>query len=352
MPQQIEFTIRSDASNNNMLRVNLTMPATSISLCATTPTVLDSSQDPCATFLVDLSLGMGIQISDTPGRLLTVTTANITTDQLSEVQDPNLPTEIVQGLGAVYTYLGGPDYQATLVKAIDTNRINVTSQFQKPINQLNATIGGYEQSALTDINQLLQPAASIDRLVHLGLVVQPSGSGQTLGHPARTAHLGRESQLRRHDPWWQVLRHAHSSTRASSLRPHLALIWISTRKSKVKCKPVRVRLHPSMGLQTRLLWQQCTPARTQPGLPRPTGPAAREPHMHLYPQQPGPGLSQHIEFQQLPIQGERAGADHHQSGNSAQPLVQPRHRRAERSRDFDRNCGRVAADQHLSASGK
>jgi hypothetical protein len=75
LPQQIEFTIRSDASNNNMLRVNFTMPATSISLCATTPTVLDSSQDPCATFLVDLSLGMGIQISDAPGQLLTVTTA-------------------------------------------------------------------------------------------------------------------------------------------------------------------------------------------------------------------------------------------------------------------------------------
>ena len=179
LPQQIEFTIRSDASNNNMLRVNLTMPATSISLCATTPTVLDSSQDPCATFLVDLSLGMGIQISDTPGQLLTVTTANITTTNF-RVQDPNLPTEIVQGLGAVYTYLGGPDYQATLVKAIDTNRINVTSQFQKPINQLNATIGGYELRALTAINQLLQPAASIDQLVHLGLVVQPSGSGQTL----------------------------------------------------------------------------------------------------------------------------------------------------------------------------
>jgi hypothetical protein len=179
LPQQIEFTIRSDASNNNMLRVNFTMPAASISLCATTPTVLDSSQDPCATFLVDLSLGMGIQISDTPGQLLTVTTANITTTNF-RVQDPNLPTEIVQGLGAVYAYLGGPDYQATLVKAIDTNRINVTSQFQKPINQLNATIGGYEQRALTGINQLLQPAASIDRLVHLGLVVQPSGSGQTL----------------------------------------------------------------------------------------------------------------------------------------------------------------------------
>lgn len=162
-----------------MLRVNFTLPATSISLCATTPTVLDSSQDPCATFLVDLSLGMGIQISDTPGRLLTVTTANITTTNF-RVQDQNLPTQIIQGLAAVYAYLGGPNYQATLVKAIDSNRINVTSQFQNPINQLNATIGGYEQTALASINQLLQPAASIDRLVHLGLVVQPSGSGQTL----------------------------------------------------------------------------------------------------------------------------------------------------------------------------
>ena len=179
LPAQVEFTIKSDAQNNNMLRVNFTLPASSISLCATTPTVLDSSQDPCATLLVDLSLGMGIQISDTPGRLLTITTANITTTNF-RAQDPNLTTEIVQGLGAVYAYLGGPNYQATLVKAIDTNRVNVTSQLQKPIDQLNATIGGYEQGALTSINQLLQPAASIDRLVHLALVVQPSGSGQTL----------------------------------------------------------------------------------------------------------------------------------------------------------------------------
>jgi hypothetical protein len=179
LPAQVEFTIKSDGPNNNMLRVNFTMPAASISLCATTPTLLDSSQDPCATLLVDLSLGMGIQISDTPGRLLTVTTANITTTNF-RAQDQNLPTQIIQGLGAVYAYLGGPDYQATLVKAIDTNRVDVTSQFQKPVNQLNAMIGGYEQSALTSINQLLQPAASIDRLVHLGLVVQPSGGGQTL----------------------------------------------------------------------------------------------------------------------------------------------------------------------------
>ena len=74
--------------------------------------------------------------------------------------------------------------------------------------------------------------------------------------------------------------------------------------------------------------------------------------MYVYPQQPSPWLSQHLEFQQLHVQGDRAGPDRHPSGNSAQPLVEPRHRRTQRSRDFHRNCGRVDAGQLFPASAK
>jgi hypothetical protein len=177
LPEHPEFTIRSDGAN--MLRVNFIVPGTTISLCATTPTPVGQYGDPCATFSVDVALGMGIQISDVPGKTLTVTTANVTTSNF-KVLDPNLPTEIVQGLAAVYAYLGGPNYQATLVHAIDTNKINVTAQLQAPVSKLDGMIQGYEQTAQTAINQLLQPAASIDRLLHVIVAVQSSGSGQTL----------------------------------------------------------------------------------------------------------------------------------------------------------------------------
>ena len=178
LPPQVDFTLVPEGAN--AFRANFQVPGSTISLCSTTPTAAGQYADPCVDLAVDVVFSLSLQISDVPGQLLNVTAANISLSNF-QYSKGNWSTDVALGISEIVNFLGGPDYAALLVNTIDSTNVSVKKDIQtKALNPLNATLGRYEQSALTGINQQLQPAVSITRLVHLAVWAQNQQNSQTL----------------------------------------------------------------------------------------------------------------------------------------------------------------------------
>lgn len=178
LPPQVDFTLVPEGTN--AFRANFQVPGGTISLCSTTPTAAGQYADPCVDLTVDVAFSLSLQISDVPGQLLNVSAAHISLSNF-KYSKGNWSTDVALGITEIVNFLGGPDYPALLVKTIDSTNVNVKKDIQaKAINPLNFTLGRLEQSALTSINQQLQPAASITRLVHLAVWAQNQQNSRTL----------------------------------------------------------------------------------------------------------------------------------------------------------------------------
>jgi hypothetical protein len=178
LPAQVDFTLVPEGAN--AFRANFQVPGSTISLCSTTPTVAGQYADPCVDLAVDVIFSLSLQISDVPGQIMNVTAANVSLSNFKYSQG-NWSTDVALGISEIVNFLGGPDYQALLVNTIDSTNVSVKKDIQaKAINPLNVALGSYEQSALTAINQQLQPAASISRLIHLAVWAQNQQNSQTL----------------------------------------------------------------------------------------------------------------------------------------------------------------------------
>lgn len=177
LPAQPDLTLIPEGPN--AFAANFHVPGSSISLCSTTPTPAGSEGDPCATLYVDVYLSVAVKITDTPGQLLQITGASVSLNQF-HYDNLNAPAKVAAAIADVLHFFGGPDYQALLVKTIDTQQLDVTSSLQAPIKLVNSRLATYEQVALNDVNQLLRPAASFDRLIHIGVWQHNTSTQQML----------------------------------------------------------------------------------------------------------------------------------------------------------------------------
>jgi hypothetical protein len=155
------------------------IPGSTIALCATTPSFAGKYADPCATFTVDMTLNVGMQIGDTPGHMIQVTSATVSLSNF-HYGNENFPAEVAVVVSDIVKFFGGPDYQAMLVNTINSQRQSVTAMLQKPIDQFDAQVEAYEQTALRNINQQIGPAGSFDRLMHLAVWARSSPNSQML----------------------------------------------------------------------------------------------------------------------------------------------------------------------------
>lgn len=178
LPTQVDFKLVAEGPN--AFRANFQVPGSSISLCTTTNSVAGQYADPCVDLAVDVAFTLSLKISDVPGQLLSVTGANISLSNFKFSQG-NWSTDVALGINQIVSFLGGPNYAQMLVNTIDSTNVNVKADIQaRAINPLNATLGRYEQSALAAINQQLQPAVSVSRLIHLAVWAQNQQNSQTL----------------------------------------------------------------------------------------------------------------------------------------------------------------------------
>lgn len=155
------------------------IPGSTIGLCATTPSFAGKYADPCATFTVDMTLNVGMQIGDTPGHMIQVTSATVSLSNF-HYGNENFPAEVAVVVSDIVKFFGGPDYQAMLVSTVNSQRQSVTAMLQKPIDQLDAQVEAYEQTALRNINQQIASAGSFDRLMHLAVWARSSPNSQML----------------------------------------------------------------------------------------------------------------------------------------------------------------------------
>jgi hypothetical protein len=163
----------------NTFRAEFFIPSSSISLCSTTPS-LARQLDPCVDLAVDVTFSLGLQISDVPGQLLKVNGATVSLSNF-KYSKANLTTDVALVVSEIIDFLGGPNFTAMIVHTVDTTSIKVSDQIQThAINGLNSIVNKYEQTALTAINQQLQPYASVSRLVHLAVWAQNPQSAQNL----------------------------------------------------------------------------------------------------------------------------------------------------------------------------
>ena len=177
LPAQPDLTLVPQGPN--AFEANFHVPGSSISLCSTTPTPVGQEGDPCATFYVDVYLSVAVKITDTPGQLLQVTGAGVSLSQF-HYNNLNPPAQVAAAIADLLHFFGGPDYQALLVKTIDSQQLDVKDSLQAPIKLVNSRLAAYEQVALNDVNQLLKPAASFDRLIHIGVWARNTSTQQTL----------------------------------------------------------------------------------------------------------------------------------------------------------------------------
>ncbi|HEY4215259.1 MAG TPA: hypothetical protein VGM84_27560 [Steroidobacteraceae bacterium] len=155
------------------------LPGSSISFCATTPSFAGKYADPCVTFTVDMTVNVGMQIGDTPGHMIQVTNATVSLSNF-HYGNENFPAEVAVVVSDILKFLGGPDYQAMLAKTVNSQRQSVLPMLQKPIDTLDGQIEAYEQTALRNINQQLGSAGSFDRLMHLAVWARNSPNSQML----------------------------------------------------------------------------------------------------------------------------------------------------------------------------
>jgi hypothetical protein len=178
LPAQVNFTLVPSGANG--FRANFQVPGSTISLCSTTPTVAGQYADPCIDLAVDVVFSLSLQISDTPNQLLTVTGANISLSNFKFSQG-NWSTDVALAINQIVSFLGGPNYAAMMVKTIDSTSVSVKQNIQaQAIKPLDDTLGGYEQTALAAINQQLQPAVTVTRLIHTAVWAQNQQNAQML----------------------------------------------------------------------------------------------------------------------------------------------------------------------------
>jgi hypothetical protein len=178
LPAQADFTLVPEGAD--AFRANFQVPGSTISLCSTTPSVAGQYADPCVDLAVDVVFTLSLKISDVPGQLLIVSAADISLSNFKYSQG-NWSTDLALAISEIVNYLGGPDYQALLVNTIDGTNVSVKNDIQtRAIAPLNATLARYEQSALAAINQQLQPAVSVSRLIHLAVWAQNQQDSQAL----------------------------------------------------------------------------------------------------------------------------------------------------------------------------
>ena len=155
------------------------LPGSTLSFCATTPSFAGKYADPCATFTVDMTVNVGMQIGDTPGHMIQVTNATVSLSNF-HYGNENFPAEVAVLVSDILKVLGGPDYQAMLAKTVDSQRVSVLAMLQKPIDALDGQIEAYEQTALRNINQQLGSAGAFDRLMHLAVWARNAPNSQML----------------------------------------------------------------------------------------------------------------------------------------------------------------------------
>jgi hypothetical protein len=177
LPAQADLQLVPEGTN--AFEANLHVPASTISFCATTPSKVGKEGDPCATFTVDVTLGMAIKIGDNSSRMLQITGASVSLSQFG-YNNENLSSQVLEALADVVHFFGGPDYQALLVKTVDSQRVSVTNSLQKPVDQLNGQLASYQQTALNDINQGLKGVGAFSQLMHVGVWARSSPSQQYL----------------------------------------------------------------------------------------------------------------------------------------------------------------------------
>lgn len=177
LPTQVDFTLVPEGTN--MFRADFRVPGSTISLCSTTPS-LARPEDPCIDLSADIIFSLSLQISDVPNQLLNVTAASVSFSNF-QYSKGNWVTDVALVVSDVVNFFGGPDYTALIVRTIDNTSVPVKTTIQnKAIAPLDATLGRYEQTALTAINQQLQPGVSVSRLIHLAVWAQNQPNSKTL----------------------------------------------------------------------------------------------------------------------------------------------------------------------------
>jgi hypothetical protein len=202
LPEKVDLTLTPQGGSG--FTVDFHVPASSISLCSTTPSAQFAGvtfgagkyADPCATLSVDLDLSMTIVLSDAPGHLLQVISPRITPSNF-QLGNGNWTVDIAQVVNSVNAFFGGTDFQQLLSNLVDQTH-SLSPVLQGPVDSLNNTVANYEQTALARINKELSPFASLSGLTHVALWEQNSAGGQMLtvlfAPPASGVTLGSAAQ--------------------------------------------------------------------------------------------------------------------------------------------------------------
>lgn len=182
-PPELELAAQPDLvlvpNGANSFQANFHVPASSIAFCATTPTDFGKYADPCAKLSVDVYLHLNINISDTPGQLLTLSSADVSFGQF-KISEQNAVTDVLILVSDIVAFFGGPDYLHMLSKTIDNEQVSVKKPAQQQLDQLNARVNSYEQTALSDINKWMQPGVTFSRVAHLAVWAQSNSAQQSL----------------------------------------------------------------------------------------------------------------------------------------------------------------------------